>query len=169
MLTITKSSQFTQNTVLIEGVCLSTDTKPTTGIANGSTIIEINTGKTYMFDEEGSEWDEIGSSGGGGGGGGGSDFSTATVTLFMANYEDGRIGAFIESPNIDEYDTLKTIIDTETETVTATAVLYKGVGMFTTGFGTSVQSVSGDAVNEGYGVVSITGDCTINYHGEFAD
>ena len=37
----------------------STDTKPTDGLLTGSTFYEINTGKTYMFDEEGapgSEW-----------------------------------------------------------------------------------------------------------------
>lgn len=37
----------------------STDTKPTGGIATGSQFFEINTGKTYYYDEdgaEGSEW-----------------------------------------------------------------------------------------------------------------
>ena len=37
----------------------STDTKPTEGLLTGSTFYEIDTGKTYMFDEDGapgSEW-----------------------------------------------------------------------------------------------------------------
>lgn len=38
---------------------LSTDTKPVDGIVTGSEFFEVNTGKTYYFDEEGdtgSEW-----------------------------------------------------------------------------------------------------------------
>lgn len=42
---------------------LSTDTKPTVEdigeLSNGSTFIEIDTGKIYMFDLENSEWKEI--------------------------------------------------------------------------------------------------------------
>ena len=37
----------------------STDTKPTDGLLTGSSFYEIDTGKMYMFDEEGatgSEW-----------------------------------------------------------------------------------------------------------------
>ncbi len=43
----------------IEGACLSGDAKPTDGIANGSIIIEIDTGKIYMFNETGSAWAEL--------------------------------------------------------------------------------------------------------------
>lgn len=39
--------------------CLSTDTKPTEKIPNGSTCIEIDTGKGYLYDAEGAEWYEI--------------------------------------------------------------------------------------------------------------
>lgn len=38
---------------------LSTDTKPTEGIVNGSIFIEIDTGKIYMFDEENEQWTEL--------------------------------------------------------------------------------------------------------------
>lgn len=42
---------------------LSTDTKPLTvdskEIANGTTFIEIDTGKIYLFDEENKLWKEI--------------------------------------------------------------------------------------------------------------
>ena len=43
----------------IEGVCLSTDSKPTTGIANGSMLLEMNTGKIFVFNEAGSAWVEL--------------------------------------------------------------------------------------------------------------
>ena len=43
----------------IEAVCLSTDTKPTTGIANGSLCLEMDTGKIYAFNEAGSAWVEL--------------------------------------------------------------------------------------------------------------
>lgn len=39
--------------------CASTDAKPTTGVPNGSTCIEIDTGKGYLYDAEGGEWHEI--------------------------------------------------------------------------------------------------------------
>lgn len=39
-------------------VGLSTDTKPLDAI-NGSTFYEIDTGKRYLFDEEGAEWCEV--------------------------------------------------------------------------------------------------------------
>ena len=51
----------------VEGECLSTDTKPTTGIANGSCLIEMDTGDRFMFDEANEEWLNITNPGGGGG------------------------------------------------------------------------------------------------------
>lgn len=39
-------------------VCLSSDSKPTTGIANGSILMEMDTGKLYLFDEANSQWRE---------------------------------------------------------------------------------------------------------------
>lgn len=69
MFTNKTASYYSQGKVLIEAACLSTDTKPTTGVANGSKCIEMDTGKKYMFNEEDSEWEELPSSGGGGGGG----------------------------------------------------------------------------------------------------
>ena len=38
---------------------LSTDTKPTAGVANGAVFVEMNTGKVYFFDEEGAQWLEV--------------------------------------------------------------------------------------------------------------
>lgn len=40
----------------IEGDILSTDTKPTDGIANGSVLFEMDTGTMYKFDEENEAW-----------------------------------------------------------------------------------------------------------------
>lgn len=44
--------------------CLSTDTKPTRKIKNGSTLYEIDTGKGYVFDADSGTWIEKTSSGG---------------------------------------------------------------------------------------------------------
>ena len=47
--------------------CNSTDTKPTANLVNGSKLTEVDTGKTYLYDEGGSEWVEYSAGGGGGG------------------------------------------------------------------------------------------------------
>lgn len=39
--------------------CKSTDTKPVEGITNGSTCIEVDSGKVYVFDEDAGEWNEL--------------------------------------------------------------------------------------------------------------
>lgn len=44
----------------ISGFCLSSDTKPTSGIANGSVLTEMDTSKVYTFNEAGGEWLEFG-------------------------------------------------------------------------------------------------------------
>lgn len=41
---------------------LSTDSKPTS-VPNGSSFIEIDTGKGYLFDEENKQWIELQSGG----------------------------------------------------------------------------------------------------------
>lgn len=43
-----------------EGKCLSTDTKPTEDVVNGSVLLEMDTSKIYMFDESGIQWMEVG-------------------------------------------------------------------------------------------------------------
>lgn len=40
--------------------CLSTDEKPTDKIANGSTLIEIDTGESFLFDSESKSWNPTG-------------------------------------------------------------------------------------------------------------
>ena len=37
----------------------STESKPTTGMADGSVYVETNTGKVFLFDEAGSSWTEM--------------------------------------------------------------------------------------------------------------
>ena len=51
--------QINKEKMLVESVCLSTDSKPTSGVANGSTCIEMDTGKIFMFNEAGSTWVEV--------------------------------------------------------------------------------------------------------------
>lgn len=45
------------------GDCLSTDTKPTDGIYNGSTLHELDTQKVFKFDAENKKWQESPNSG----------------------------------------------------------------------------------------------------------
>ena len=54
------------NKEYVEIACLSTDSKPTTGIITGSVIYEVDTGKRYEFNEVAGEWVEQPASGGGG-------------------------------------------------------------------------------------------------------
>lgn len=42
--------------------CLSTDTKPTGWVGNGDVLIEMDTGKVFLYDAEGAEWLEVGGS-----------------------------------------------------------------------------------------------------------
>lgn len=44
---------FEGNKHYIEAVGLSTDTKPTENIVTGSLFVEVNTGKVYLHNEEG--------------------------------------------------------------------------------------------------------------------
>ena len=59
MFTNKKSVYVGNEKCLVESACLSTDSKPTTGIANGSMCLEMNTGKIYVFNEAGSTWVEL--------------------------------------------------------------------------------------------------------------
>lgn len=47
---------YAQEDVLVECACLSTDTKPTEGIANGSLCLEMDTAKIYAFDKASETW-----------------------------------------------------------------------------------------------------------------
>lgn len=65
--------KYNVNQMWIDG--LSTDSKPTSSIEglyipNGSVFTEVDTGKTYMFDIDNTEWHEVSIGGGGGASGG---------------------------------------------------------------------------------------------------
>lgn len=42
-----------------EGSCLSTDVKPTSGIGNGSTLLEMNTSKVFAFNQDAGAWVQL--------------------------------------------------------------------------------------------------------------
>ena len=44
---------------MVELFGTSGDSKPTTGYANGSTFLEVDTGKIYLFNESTSSWVEL--------------------------------------------------------------------------------------------------------------
>ena len=51
------SSTYIAGKHYVEGECLSTDNKPTgEPICNGSKLMEMDTGKLYLYDEENGEW-----------------------------------------------------------------------------------------------------------------
>jgi len=53
-----KDFNYTNGRDRVEGECLSTDTKPTI-YANGSILLEMDTGDVYMFNETGSVWTKV--------------------------------------------------------------------------------------------------------------
>lgn len=59
MFTNTKAIYIGEEKILVEAACLSTDSKPTAGIANGSLCLEMDTGKIFAFNEAGSTWIEL--------------------------------------------------------------------------------------------------------------
>ena len=78
---VTFNKRYRPNTdgkIYCEGECLSTDTKPTTDIMNGSKLLEMDTGKLYAFDEDGEAWLELP----------GANTSTADTTEAEPNAEE---------------------------------------------------------------------------------
>lgn len=59
MITMYRKEGATYDKQEVEYRGLSTDTKPTENIENGTIFIEIDTGKIYMYDLENEEWKEI--------------------------------------------------------------------------------------------------------------
>lgn len=45
---------------LCAGCCLAADEKPVGTVANGSQLVEMDTGRLFLFDEENALWREIG-------------------------------------------------------------------------------------------------------------
>lgn len=52
----TEAKELAPNLYLKEFYGLSTDTKPTENLANGSVFIEMDTSDVYFFDEENTVW-----------------------------------------------------------------------------------------------------------------
>ena len=147
---------------VVEVACLSTDTKPTKGICNGSLCLEINTGKIFAYDEENGEWEEVGTSGGGGGGGGSSDFDTATMTVTGFNgFLDafGIYAACYVDPTDDAF--LIAVESTGLSNGEYLLPMYKGAGWFVPTSGTG-YIISGNAsYDSAESVIRFTGDFTI--------
>lgn len=85
---------------------LSKDEKPVgkhngIKIINGSVFVEIDTKKTYMFDEENQAWIE---QGGGNTSGGGQDVENMDVIAFKKTYGDGYVHIELNGERIDTPD-----------------------------------------------------------------
>ena len=62
MISISQTVQYINNVTCVISTYygLSTDSKPTEGVGNGSALIEMDTSKVYFFDAGNSEWLEWG-------------------------------------------------------------------------------------------------------------
>lgn len=59
MITIVKKEENVKDGNILEITGKSTDQKPTENISNGSSYIEIDTGKIYFYDKETEQWLEF--------------------------------------------------------------------------------------------------------------
>ena len=139
-------------------VCVSTDTKPTTGIVNGSKLLEMDTSTVYVFDAANGEWLAQSSSGGGGGS---SDFSTAQMTV-NDSVDHAMYGAFavgIVGPDDPPPTTTGKVYTDEYDSFSV--VMYKGMAVveFEIDEQTTISATGSATVDRNY--VIITGDCTI--------
>lgn len=57
MITPAGSADTTMYSLRLRG--LSSDTKPTEDIPNGSSFLEMDTGNVYVFDKENSQWRQL--------------------------------------------------------------------------------------------------------------
>jgi len=151
---------------------LSGDSKPS-GVRNGDKFVEINTGKTFLYNETGAAWVEQPASGGGGGGGS-SDFSTAVLSI--TNVGRTKAGYSTDSNQSAIIQIIENIllprINTATEDGDYTIVLYKGhaYGCFicseeVTTYSGDITLTQGQDGDEWICEVDITGDCSITLKG----
>ena len=56
---IMESTTYEDGKLHIGVSCLSTDTKPTEGVATGSILLEADTGDLYVFNEDASTWTKL--------------------------------------------------------------------------------------------------------------
>ena len=59
MVTYKQILRMTNGKNQIEAYCLSTDTKPTTNVGNGSVLVEMDTSKVFFYDERNNTWREF--------------------------------------------------------------------------------------------------------------
>lgn len=59
MITIYRENGIVEGKGELEYRGLSTDTKPTENVNNGSVFIEIDTGKMFLYDQQNSLWKEV--------------------------------------------------------------------------------------------------------------
>ena len=162
---------FTPDKLLCKFAGNSSDTKPTAGIVTGSSFIEVDTAKEYLFDEDSQEWNATGS------GNGRTSLAGATVTLGSAlAYTGSELTQTVSTVKIGSTtltaDTDYKVINnkaTEMGTYTLTVV---GVGSytghedkeFTIGKGTGSVSASPSSLtltaegDEGTSTLTVTGD-----------
>lgn len=81
-----------------EVYCNSSDTKPTAGFANGSTLTEVDTGSQFLFDEDNEEWVEVSEGGGGGTGGG-----VGVISTYYNENEGKWYGLICSDPDAPTY------------------------------------------------------------------
>lgn len=77
----------------VKGVCTSDDTKPVDGIANGSKLLELDTGKRCVYDEGQTKWIEYGT---------GEDRSNKPKNVKTEVYE-GLLSELLTFENIQKY------------------------------------------------------------------
>ena len=77
----------------VKGVCTSDDTKPVEGIANGSKLLELDTGKRCVYDEGQTKWIEYGT---------GEDRSNKPKNVKTEVYE-GLLSELLTFENIQKY------------------------------------------------------------------
>ena len=56
MISYSEYNAFSAGKAMVTACGLSTDSKPTEGIANGSMYLEMDTKKVYLFDEANATW-----------------------------------------------------------------------------------------------------------------
>ena len=146
---------------------LSTDEKPTDG-RNGDSFVAMDEGKTYIYDEEGSQWVEQPASGGGGGGD--SDFSIAEVTIDTKNATSlftfyGAI-TIDDIPQVIECSGTSMIVEPGNNDITIPVILYKGAAYaYITDTNDKIYKISGNVDILEDNDMIIAGNCKIQIGG----
>lgn len=160
---------------------LSTDSKPTEGIANGSQFIELDSGKLYMFDKDSELWMEYGS----GAKTGGLTFKPITITLEATGGgygfevyvgqdlgDDGVVHWLIDNKDgksVFVVSAVGYILKGLYQVQNPSTVVVRAFMFDNTPIPGALQGAEGDLETEGnvtidsYGVITITGDCKITF------